>query len=75
MDTRLVEIAAKALKISTEEALKHSKKIQDVDAYYFWKPVRGGGAVIVATNGEKLGATSAVSFDRHLNAFMAGKRN
>lgn len=75
MDTKLVEIAANALHISSEEARKNCKKIDSIDAYYFWKPVRGGAAIIVDSNGEKLGATSSVSFDRHLRAFLSGKRN
>ena len=75
MDKILAEIAAKVMKVSVEEALKHSKKIPEQDAYYFWNPVRGGIAVIVSTQGEKLGATSSIGFEKHLKAFLEGRRN
>lgn len=75
MDKMLAEIAAKTMKVTVEEALKHSKEIPDLDAYYFWNPVRGGIAVIVNAQGEKLGATSSVSFEKHVKAFLGGRRN
>lgn len=75
MDNRIVEIAAKVMKVNVEDAMNHYKKIPEIDAYYFWNPVRGGIAVIVSENGEKLGATSSVSYERHVAAFVSGKRN
>ena len=75
MDKKIAEIAAKVMKVSVEEALKHNKEIPGHDAYYFWNPVRGGIAVIVNVQGEKLGATSSVGFERHLAAFLEGRRN
>lgn len=75
MEQVVIEVAAKALKTTTEEVVKHSKKIEGVNAYYFWQPVRGGVAVIVSPDGQKLGATSSVSFEKHLEAFQKGKRN
>ena len=75
MDSSLIEIAAKVMKVSVDEASKHCKKIENLDAYYFWNPVRGGIAVIVNSMGEKLGATSSVSFQKHLKAFLDGRRN
>lgn len=75
MNEEILNIAAKAMKVSVEEAKKHYKTIDDISAYYFWNPVRGGISVIVGENREKLAATSSVSFDRHKAAFVAGKRN
>lgn len=75
MDRRLIEIAAQVMKVPVEEAEKHCKSIPDTDAYYFWNPARGGIAVIVAKNGEKLGATSSVSYERHVKEFLNGRRN
>lgn len=75
MDRKLLEIAAQVLKISPEEAEKHCKPLPQDNAYYLWNPARGGTAVIISEDGGKLGATSAVSFDRHLAAFRSGKRN
>lgn len=75
MDNKIIEIAAMSMKTTFEEAAKHNKPIPDINAFYFWNPVRGGISVIVSENGEKLAASSAVSFQKHLDAFVAGKRN
>ncbi|MBQ6908075.1 MAG: hypothetical protein IJQ28_06830 [Clostridia bacterium] len=75
MNSNIVNIAASVMKITPEEAEKHYTKIENIDAYYFWNPARGGISVIVAENGEKLGATSSVSYERHIEAFLNGKRN
>lgn len=75
MNNDITEIAARALHITAQDAQKHCKVIDGVNAYYFWNPVRGGLAVIVSETGEKLSATSSVSFERHLQAFLSGKRN
>ena len=75
MDNRTIEIAAKAMKTTIEEASKHNKPIHEINAFYFWNKMRGGISVIVSENGEKLAASSAVSFQKHLDAFIAGKRN
>jgi len=75
MTNQILEIATTVLRITAEEALKHSKPLPDLDATYFWNPTRGGGAVIIKSNGEKLAAGSSVSFETHKKAFLDGKRN
>lgn len=75
MNEKIIEIAAKTMKVTTDEAKKHYKKIEDIDAYYFWNPIRGGIAVIIDSNGEKLGASSVVNFNKHLEEFKKGRRN
>lgn len=75
MDKKIIKIAATIMKVSEEEAEKHYRIIDDINAFYFWNPVRGGISVIINENGEKLAATSSVNFDKHKEAFMSGKRN
>lgn len=75
MDKRIIEAAAAKIKISIDEAEKHYKEVPEINGYYFWNPVRGGLAVLINLDGEMLGATSSVSFNRHLEAFLNGKRN
>ena len=75
MNDEILKTVSALLKFTEEEAAAHMKALPEHHAFYFWNPRRGGGAVIIAENGEKLGATSAVSFEKHLNAFLAGKRN
>lgn len=75
MNKDIFEIAAQALGISVEDTRKNYKVVDGINAYYFWNPVRGGLAVIVSEEGEKLAATSSVSFKKHVQAFLNGKRN
>ncbi len=75
MNKRIIDIAAAAMKVSAETAAENYKEIPEHDAYYFWNPVRGGIAVIVGRDGGKLGAVSSLSFERHLQAYLSGKRN
>lgn len=75
MDSMIIEIAAKALKVDAQVASANCKRIDEIDGWYFWNPTRGGASVIVDSRYEKLSATSAVNFDKHLRAFMDGRRN
>lgn len=75
MDRKIIELAADAIKVSIEDAEQHCKELPEIGAYYFWKPVRGGQAVIIDSTGEMLVAVSSVSFKRHLEAFKEGIRN
>lgn len=75
MINNIEKIAAQVMHVTVEDALKNHKKIPQTNAYYFWNPVRGGISVIVSEDGEKLGAASSVSYERHIKAFMDGKRN
>lgn len=75
MNKVIFEIAAQALHIPVEDARKNYKAVDGINAYYFWNPVRGGLAVIVSEEGEKLAATSSVKYEKHLQAFLNGKRN
>lgn len=75
MKNEIAAIAAKSMKVSLEDALQHYKEVPEINAYYFWNPVRGGIAVIVNEDGAKLAAASSVSFNRHVEAYKAGRRN
>ena len=75
MDEKILEIAENTIKLPREELLTHYKELPEIDGYYFWDPKRGGFSVIVGKDGSKLGATSAVSFQKHLEAYISGRRN
>ena len=75
MNERIINIAAETLKITVDEAANNSKPIPEINGVYFWNSGRGGKAVIINSSEEKLTATSSVSFDKHLQAFIEGKRN
>ena len=75
MNQEIIAIAAQVMKVSCEEAEKHCREVPEINGWYFWNPVRGGIAVMISSDGGKLGATSSVSFEKHLQAFQDGRRN
>lgn len=75
MNKAILELAAGLLHISAEDAERNCKQVPEAGAWYIWNPVRGGGAVIINEDGEKLGAASSVSYEKHLKAFLDGRRN
>ena len=75
MTEEVLNLAMQTMKVSKEIVLQHNKYVSEINAYYFWNPVKGGIAVIINEECERLGATSAVSFDKHVAAFKEGKRN
>ncbi len=75
MDEKILKIAEEVIKIPREECLQHYKELPEIGAFYFWNPIRGGLSVIIDKDGTKLVATSAVSFEKHVDVFKSGKRN
>ena len=76
MNEKILEIAADALGVDAEIAKTNSKEIPEINAYYFWNPVRGGrSAIIDLATHEKLVASSALGFEQLLQEFRNGKRN
>ena len=69
------EIMSQKLGMTLDEVRQNSKRIDECNATYYWNPIRGGVAYIVADNGDYLGATSSVSFERLLEEFKRGERN
>ena len=69
------EEIAKILDVSVEELNNNSKKLDDINATYYWNPIRGGISIIVAEDGSYLAATSGVNFDTLLEEFKKGRRN
>lgn len=75
MDSKIIKIVSDILKLSEEEVQKYCKEVLEIDGYYFWNPVRGGLSVIINHRGERLCATSSISFEEHLKAFKEGRRD
>lgn len=70
-----IKLVSNELNLTEEEVQKYHKEVPEIDGYYFWNPIRGGRSVIINHQGERLVATSSISFEEHLKAFMEGKRN
>lgn len=71
----IIKQAAAAIKVSEEAAKNNMVEVPEIEGFYFWNPERGGNSVMINKNGEKLSATSSVSFERHLQEFQNGRRN
>ena len=71
----LINLICEKLNISKDEAMQNCKELTGMNAYYFWNSSKGGISVIIKPNGERLFATSGVSFLKHLEEFNKGKRN
>lgn len=69
------EIISQKLGMTLEEVKQNSKRIEEINATYYWNPAKGGDSFIVADNGDYLGAVSSVSYDRLLEEFKKGERN
>lgn len=75
MTKEILDIVCKALNINEQTAMQNHKHIDEIDAEYYWNPIRGGLSIIINSKGEKLCATSSVNFDRHYEEFKNGRRN
>jgi hypothetical protein len=67
-------LASELLRIPLEVALEHSSELPEVDAYFFWEPVRGGGHIVVGRDGSVLFGISALSRRQLVDAFAEGRR-
>ena len=75
MNKHIVESIKGVLGLSDAEVEKNCKELPEINAFYFWSSSRGGNAVIINEDGERLIANSAVRFEDHVKAFKAGRRN
>ena len=69
-----IALAAFLLKISIEEAQEYCMPLDNLNAFYFSVPLKGGGSLIILNENEVLFANSSVSFEEHIKAFSQGIR-
>lgn len=69
-----LEKVSELLKLTKEETIRNSKKIDEITTYY-WNPNKGGVSVIVGENGNYLAAASSISFEKLLEEFQKGGKN
>ena len=67
------KFACQLLKVDDSQTISY-KEI-DKDKIYFYQNFRGGSSVIISKNGTFLFATSAISFEKHLEEFKNGRRS
>lgn len=69
-----IELAAKLLRISIEEATEYHSLIEEESVIYVSVPEKGGESLIIGKNGEVLYANSSVGYSRHLEEYKKGNR-
>ena len=75
MERSILDAVQGILGLNEDELRENCRALPEIEAFYFWSSKRGGSAVIINARGERLIASSAVKFEDHKNAFLAGKRN
>lgn len=75
MKGNIAEMASQVLGMTVEEVTLHHKRVPEIDGYYIWNPTRGGRSMLVSRDGDRLVATSAIGYSRHLSDYLAGRRN
>ena len=68
-----IQLACELLKL-TDSDKKSIVFLEELNAYYFTEPVKGGASLIIADNGEVLYADSSVIYEEHIAAFKEGIR-
>jgi len=71
---RTVQLAAKLLQLSADEAREYSCDTEDPELTYYSVPIKGGDSLIVSDQGEVLYANSSVNYEMHMQAFKEGMR-
>ena len=68
------ELAGTLLRCSTEEAYQNSSDVPEIDAFFYWQPVRGGARLLVAHDGSVLFGASSLTTEQLIAFFASGKR-
>lgn len=68
------DLAAKCLRIDRDGVLTHSEDLPDDNAVYVWRPIRGGGKIVIAADGTALFGASSIDRDTLFDLFRQGKR-
>ena len=69
-----IELAAKLLNISVQEANEYHSYIEEDSLVYVSIPEKGGESIIVGKDGDVLYANSSVGYTRHLEEYKKGTR-
>ena len=69
-----IELAAKLLNISVDEATEYHSYIEEDSLVYESIPEKGGESIIIGKDGDVLYADSSVGYTRHLEEYKKGTR-
>ncbi len=71
----LVDLAATCLGTDQNDVLTHHEDLSEESAVYVWRPIRGGGKIIVAEDGSALFGASSIDRETLFDLFRQGKRS
>jgi len=71
----LVDLAATCLGTDQNDVLTHHEDLPEESAVYVWRPIRGGGKIIVAEDGSALFGASSIDRETLFDLFRQGKRS
>ena len=54
MEKNIIESVKEVLGLSNDEIEKNVKELPEINAFYFWSSERGGNAIIINAEGERL---------------------
>lgn len=75
MSEKMISTVMELLDLNREEIERNCKELPEINAFYFWSSLRGGKSIIIKETEEKLVASSIVSLEEHIKAFIDGRRN
>ncbi|MBB2923740.1 hypothetical protein AB6N24_13045 [Cellulomonas sp. 179-A 4D5 NHS] len=67
-------LASELLRVPLADAVEHSRDLPEIDAFFYWVPIRGGGRLIVGRDGSVLFGISSLRLEQMVEAFAAGRR-
>ena len=50
MENKILQLASEIIGTDVEDIKNHYKDIPEINAHYFWSPLRGGVSVIINSN-------------------------
>jgi hypothetical protein len=68
------ELVSRLLRCPVEDALRYSREVPEIDAFFYWQPVRGGAQLLVARDGSVMFGISALPMAEMINLFKSGER-
>ena len=67
-------VAAALLRVDVDELYAHSIEVPEIDAFFYWQPIRGGAHLLVARDGSVLFAISSLALADMIEPFRNGRR-
>ena len=68
------ELASRLLRYPVDEAFEFSEDVPEIDAFFYWQPIRGGTQLLVGRDGTVMFGISSLTLDEMVTMFADGER-